>query len=64
MTQTSGEQALHSAIQKVATVPEDSKDLSFDEANNTMRYIKTGDADPVRSAVLFIGLRMKRETDE
>jgi anthranilate phosphoribosyltransferase len=64
MTQTSGEQALHSAIQKVATGPEYSKDLSFDEAYNTMRYILTGDADPVRSAVLFIGLRMKRETDE
>ncbi len=64
MTSNNGEQALFSAIQKVATGPEYSKDLSFEEAYETMRYILTGEADPVRSAVLFIGLRMKRETDE
>ncbi|MBI5460868.1 MAG: anthranilate phosphoribosyltransferase [Gammaproteobacteria bacterium] len=53
---------LRSCIQKVATGPEYSKDLSFDEARAAMRSILSG-GDPVQAAVFFIGLRMKRETE-
>ncbi|WJW74330.1 anthranilate phosphoribosyltransferase [Thiohalobacter sp. IOR34] len=54
---------LRSCIQKVATGPEYSKDLSFDEARDAMRIILSGQADPVQTAILFIALRMKRESD-
>lgn len=50
-------------IQKVATGPEYSKDLSYEDAYDAMRYILSGEADPVQVAVYFIALRMKRETD-
>lgn len=55
---------LRRCIQKVATGPEYSKDLSYEEAYLAMRHILSGEADPVQVAVYFIGLRMKRETDE
>ncbi len=55
---------MRSCIQKVATGPEFSKDLSFDETHAAMRLILEGKADPVQAAVLLIALRMKRETDE
>lgn len=55
---------IHGAIAKVATGPEYSKDLSYDEAYAAMKYILSDDADPVQSAVFFIALRMKRETDD
>jgi len=51
-------------IQKVATGPDYSKDLSFEEARDVMRVILNDDPDPVQTAILFIALRMKRETDE
>lgn len=58
--------ALHlkQCIQKVATGPEYSKDLSYAEAYEAMHYILSGQADPVQTAIYFIALRMKRETDE
>ena len=58
--------ALHlkQCIQKVATGPEYSKDLSYTEAYQAMQHILTGTADPVQTAIYFIALRMKRETDE
>ncbi|SKA78019.1 Anthranilate phosphoribosyltransferase [Thiothrix eikelboomii] len=58
--------ALHlkQAIQKVATGPEYSKDLSYTEAYQAMQHILTGQADPVQTAIYLIALRMKRETDE
>lgn len=58
--------ALHlkQCIQKVATGPEYSKDLSYSEAYKAMQHILTGAADPVQTAIYFIALRMKRETDE
>ena len=55
---------LRRCIQKVATGPEYSKDLSFDEAYTAMQDILTGTADPVQTAVFLIALRMKRETDD
>lgn len=55
--------ALRACIQKVATGPEYSKDLSFEEARDAMRLALDGSADPVQTAVFLIALRMKRETD-
>lgn len=55
---------LRQCIQKVATGPEYSKDLSYEDAYHAMRYILSGEADAVQVAVYFIALRMKRETDE
>ncbi len=61
---TDAQLALRSCIQKVATGPEYSKDLSFDEAYAAMSQILSDTADPVQAAVFFIALRMKRETDD
>ncbi|RMG28289.1 MAG: anthranilate phosphoribosyltransferase [Gammaproteobacteria bacterium] len=55
---------IRTCIQKVATGPEYSKDLSYDEARRAMDIILAGEADPVQAAILLIALRMKRETDE
>ena len=55
---------MHSVLQRVATGPEMSKDISFDEARDVMRCILDGNADPVQAGVFLIALRMKRETDE
>lgn len=55
---------LHDAIKKVATGPEYSKNLSFDETLESMTFILDGNADPVQTAIFFIALRMKRETSE
>ncbi len=62
MMSMSDEQIMRAAIQKVATGPEYSKDLSLDEARDAMRVILSGKADPVQAGVLLIALRMKRET--
>lgn len=63
MTDLELKRNLRQCIQKVATGPEYSKDLSYEEAYYAMRYILTGGADPIQVAVYFIGLRMKRETE-
>ncbi|KAA3631636.1 MAG: anthranilate phosphoribosyltransferase [Proteobacteria bacterium] len=55
---------MRSLIQRVATGPELSKDLSRAEAFAGMRQILNHDADPVQAAIYLIALRMKRETDE
>ncbi len=64
MTLSQSTAAMRSAIQKVATGPEYSKDLSQDEALAAMQYILSDDMDPVQAAVFFIALRMKRETND
>ena len=51
-------------IGRVATGPEYSKDLSFEEARATMQYILKDTTDPVQAGVYLIALRMKRETEE
>ena len=55
---------MRSIIQRVATGPELSKDISQEEARGGMRAILDGHIDPVQAAIYFIGLRMKRETPE
>ena len=55
---------LRQCIQKIATGPEASKDLSFDEAYAAMKSILNESSDPVQNAVFLIALRMKRETDD
>ena len=63
-TLTEARLQLRSCIQKVATGPEYSKDLSLDEAREAMATILRGEADPVQTAILLIAMRMKRETDD
>ncbi len=55
---------MRSIIQRIATGPDMSKDISLEEARAGMRAILNDDVDPVQSAVFLIALRMKRETDE
>ena len=63
---TAGAEAalMRSIIQRIATGPELSKDITRDEARRGMRAVLDGTVDPVRAAVFLIALRMKRETDE
>lgn len=54
---------LTSCIQRIATGPTMSKDLSRDEARAAMGAILDGKVHPVQTAVFLIALRMKRETE-
>jgi anthranilate phosphoribosyltransferase len=56
--------SLRSVLQRIATGPEMSKDISRQEACAAMTRILAGEADPVQAGVFLIALRMKRETDE
>jgi anthranilate phosphoribosyltransferase len=58
------EKTMISIIKRVATGPELSKSISYDEARAGMRLILDGLADPVQAAVFLIGLRVKRETED
>lgn len=53
-----------SILQRIATGPEMSKDLTREEARAGMRCVLEGRVDPVQAGVFLIALRMKRETDE
>ncbi len=55
---------LRRCLQKVATGPEYSKDLSFEEACAGGRAVLSDAPDLVQVAVFLIALRMKRETDD
>src|SRR5487761_2134729 len=55
---------MRSILQRIATGPELSKDISREEARAGMRSILDGQVDPVQAAVFLIALRMKRETDD
>jgi len=55
---------MHSIIQRIATGPELSKDISRDEARLGMQALLDNAVDPVQGAVFLIALRMKRETDD
>lgn len=56
------QQTMFSIIQRIATGPDLSKDISEDEARLGMRGILSGEIDPVRAGIFLIALRMKRET--
>ncbi len=53
---------MHSIIQRIATGPELSKDISREEARLGMRAILENAVDPVQAGIYLIALRMKRET--
>ena len=55
---------MRSIIQRIATGPELSKDISLDEAREGTAAILRGQIDPVQAAIFFIALRMKRETHD
>lgn len=55
---------MRSIIQRIATGPELSKNISEQEARLATAAIFEGKVDPVRAAIFFIALRMKRETAE
>ena len=57
-------EVMRSILQRIATGPELSKDLSREEACAGMRLVLEGAVDPVQAGVFLIALRMKRETDE
>ena len=55
---------MKSVIQRIATGPEMSKDISREEAKLCMSSILKGEIDETRAAIFLIALRMKRETDD
>jgi len=55
---------MRSIIQRIATGPELSKDISREEACAGMNAILQGEVDHVQAAIFLIALRMKRETSE
>jgi len=55
---------MHSIIQRIATGPELSKDITREEAREAAVAILRGEADEVQAAIFFIALRMKRESEE
>lgn len=55
---------MRSIIQRIATGPELSKNISREEARAGMQAVLDGAVDPVQAAIFLIALRMKRETDD
>jgi anthranilate phosphoribosyltransferase len=55
---------MRSIIQRIATGPTLSKDITLEEARTGMRAIFNGRIDPAQAAIFLIALRMKRETDD
>ncbi len=55
---------MRSIIQRIATGPDMSKDISAAEARAAMNAIMDKEVDPVQAAIFLIALRMKRETDD
>jgi anthranilate phosphoribosyltransferase len=55
---------MRSILQRIATGPELSKDISRDEARAGMQLVLEGRVDPVQAGIFLIALRMKRETDD
>ncbi len=55
---------MRSCIKRIATGPELSKDISFEEARAAMDAILHGKVGAVQAGVFLIALRMKRETDD
>ncbi|SMN16162.1 Anthranilate phosphoribosyltransferase [uncultured Candidatus Thioglobus sp.] len=61
---TDSQALMKSIIQRIATGPDLSKNIAFEEAKGGMQAILRGEIDDVQSAIFFIALRMKRETME
>jgi len=57
-------EAMNAIIQRIATGPELSKDISREDARLGMELVLQKRVDPVQGGVFLIALRMKRETDE
>ncbi|MGH8661552.1 MAG: anthranilate phosphoribosyltransferase, partial [Burkholderiales bacterium] len=55
---------MRSILQRIATGPELSKDITREEARAGMQLVLEGRVDPVQAGIFLIALRMKRETDE
>lgn len=55
---------MRSILQRIATGPELSKNISREEARAGMRLVLEQRVDPVQAGVFLIALRMKRETDD
>ena len=55
---------MYTCLQKIATGPELSKNLSEHEAYRAMSLILEEGVDEVQAGIFLIALRMKRETDE
>ncbi|MCR4300028.1 MAG: hypothetical protein NUV51_00260, partial [Sulfuricaulis sp.] len=55
---------MRSILKRIATGPELSKDISYEEARAGMRYVLDATVDPVQAGIFLIALRMKRETDD
>jgi len=55
---------MRSIIQRIATGPELSKDISLAEARAGMGAILAGQVDPIQAGIFLIALRMKREADD
>jgi len=55
---------MREVIQRIATGPALSKDLSSKQAEQAMQQVLSQQADPVHAAIFLIALRMKRETDD
>lgn len=55
---------MRSILQRIATGPELSKDISREEARAGMRSVLDGQIDPVQAGIFLIALRMKRESDD
>jgi len=53
---------LSAVLQKIATGPHLSKDLTVEQAHEAMTSILSGQVDDVQTGIFFIALRMKRET--
>ncbi|HID45949.1 MAG TPA: anthranilate phosphoribosyltransferase [Chromatiaceae bacterium] len=61
---TEAHMLMRSVLQRIATGPELSKDISLDEARDATVAILRDQVDPVQAALFFIALRMKRESDD
>ena len=53
---------MREVLQRIATGPTMSKDLTVEQAYSAMRLVLSQQADPVQSALFLIALRMKRES--
>ncbi|CAC9459558.1 Anthranilate phosphoribosyltransferase-like protein [uncultured Gammaproteobacteria bacterium] len=58
------QELIKSIIQRIATGPDLSKDIAFEEARDGMQAILRGEINAVQSAIFLIALRMKRESME